>query len=79
MDSLVLSPADVNTAMGQTGMTQPDPAQTVLTPGSSANMAETNCQSVIDDGLVSTYAGTGFSAVRYQFFTNGEVGKVQIP
>jgi hypothetical protein len=64
LDGLLLSAAQVSTAMGATGMTvsHTDPSL----HDESAIMADKDCRITVDDAEPTGYADSGYSAVRFQ-------------
>jgi PknH-like extracellular domain len=66
LDALLLSPADINTAMGATAMTSPE-TNTHMVDGSS-DVADQDCRVFDEAAETFAYAGSGWTAVRRQDF-----------
>jgi PknH-like extracellular domain/TIR domain len=68
LDGLLLSPDQINTAMGTTGMTVTATAAG-LDASDSPHMADKACVPLVAEGTDTAYAGSGWSAVRRQAVT----------
>jgi hypothetical protein len=64
LDGLLLSPDQINTAMGGTGMTVTKSATSLWE--NSANVADKDCLFAFDPAEAAVYAGSGWSAMRGQ-------------
>jgi hypothetical protein len=64
LDGLLLSPGDINTAMGATAMTSPQTYTDMTDDG--PNVADKDCRAIHYPTETSVYAGSGWTAMRGQ-------------
>jgi hypothetical protein len=65
LDGLLLSPEQINTTMGATGMTVVNNTYTAMNDWSN-NIADLNCRAIYSVAETSAYAGSGWTALRGQ-------------